>query len=218
MILYGALFSPFVRKVAVACEEKGVAYEIGKSGPMRPDDAFLAASPFKKMPAIRDGDFTLADSSAIIAYLDAKHPSPPLIPAEPQARGRTIWFDEFADTVYGAAGLKIAFNRIVAPQVGLPVDAAAITVGEAELPRSLDYLESVAPAEGWLAGDFSLADISVASILKTMAYCGHGPDAEKYPKTAAWYGRVAARAAWGKVAAMESAFVEKVGFPQPACI
>ena len=92
-----------------------------------------------------------------------------------------------------------------------------VAAGEAEQPRALDYLESVAPAAGWLAGDFSLADISVASILKTMAYCGHGPDAGKYPRTAAWYGRVAARPAWAKVAAQESAVAEKIGFPQPSC-
>ena len=38
-----------------------------------------------KCRRFRDGDFTLADSSAIVHYLEAKHPEPALIPADPQA-------------------------------------------------------------------------------------------------------------------------------------
>ena len=68
------------------------------------------------MPALRDGDFTLSDSSAIIHYLEAKQPEPQLIPSHPQLRGKTIWFEEFADTILVPCGTKIFFNRIVAPR------------------------------------------------------------------------------------------------------
>ena len=68
-------------------------------GPGDPNPDFRAASPFGKMPALADGDYHLADSSAIIHYLEAKHPEPALIPADPKERGRTVWFDEFADTM-----------------------------------------------------------------------------------------------------------------------
>lgn len=212
MKLYGALISPFVRKVAVILEEKGIAWELVLGSPGAPDPEFQQASPFGKIPALRDGDYTLADSSAIAIYLEAKQPAPAVLPAEAGARGKAMWFDEFADTILGPSGLKIMFNRLVGPKLlKLPSDEAIALQGEAELPRILDYLESVVPAQGWLCGDFSLGDISVTSMLKTMSYVGHGPDSARYPKTAAWYGRVAARPSWTAVAAIEAPTAERLG-------
>ena len=211
MKVYGALLSPFVRKVCVAAAEKGMAFELVQTSPGNSDPDFLAASPFGKIPAIRDGDFTLADSTAIIAYMEAKQPSPALLPAEAQARGRAMWFDEFADTIFATSGLKILFNRLVGPRLlKLPYDEAIAVEGEAELPRILEYLESVAPASGWLAGEFTLGDISVASILRSLSYVGHGPNAGKYPKTAAWYDRVTARPDWMAVMEMEAPIAERL--------
>lgn len=212
MKVFGALLSPFVRKVVAAAEEKGMAYELVMASPGSPDPDFVKASPFGKIPAIKDGDFLLADSSAIVAYMDAKQPSPVLLPADPRARGRAVWFDEFADTLYGAAGLKIVFNRLVAPRLlKLPYDEAIALQGEAELPRILTYLESVAPEAGWLAGEFSLADIAVASMLRTMTYVGHGPDPANYPRTAVWYARMGERPAWQAVMAREAALAARLG-------
>ena len=211
MKLYGGLLSPFVRKVAVVLEEKGLDWELVSISPNTPDPDFTEASPFGKIPALCDGDFSLADSSAIAIYLDAKYPSTPMLPAEPTARGKAMWFDEYADTILGASGLKIVFNRLVGPKLfKLPGNEELASQGEAELPRILDYLEGVAPAQGWLDGDFSLGDISVASMLTTMNYAGHGPNAAAYPRTAAWYDRVAARPSWTTVAAMEAPLAERL--------
>ena len=186
-------------------------YELVIGSPNSSNAEFREASPFGKIPAIRDGDFTLSNSTAIVVYLEARQPAPALLPADPQARGRAIWFDEFADTIFGASALKILFNRLVAPRLlNLPYDEEIAKQGEAELPRSLDYLESVAPAEGWLAGDFSLGDISVASMIKTLSYVGLGANAAQYPRTAAWYERVAARPGWQAVAAIEAKQAERM--------
>ena len=87
MILYGSTMSPFVRKVAAYAAEKGIEIELKPTGFADPDPEFRAASPFKKMPALVDGDYRLADSSAIIHYLEAKYPEPELIPADPRERG-----------------------------------------------------------------------------------------------------------------------------------
>ncbi|WP_225205780.1 glutathione S-transferase family protein [Novosphingobium huizhouense] len=212
MKIYGALISPFVRKVAVIATEKGVSWELGRGGPGSGDAEFLAASPLGKIPAIDDDGFTLADSTAIALYLDAKHPEPRLIPDEPQARGKAVFYDEFADTVLGAAGLKILFNRLVGPKL-LKVggDEALALQGEAELPRWTDWFESVAPEDGWLLGEtFTLADISVASLFRTLAYIHHGVDAAARPRTAAWFGRVAARPSWARVAEMEDVMAQRI--------
>ena len=206
MRVYGALLSPFVRKVCLVAEEKGLRYEMVPTGPRNPHPDFVAASPFGKMPAIRDGDFSLADSTAIITYIEAKYPETPMLPADPRMRGRAMWFDEFADTIFAVSGLKILFNRFVGPKFFKVAGNEELALqGEAELPRILTYLEGVAPERGWLVGEgFTLADISVASMFASLSYVGHGANAETYPRTAAWYGRVCARPAWQIIAEREA--------------
>lgn len=212
MKLYGALLSPFVRKVALIAAEKGLACELVIVSPGNADPEFLAASPFGKIPAIRDGDYSLSDSSAIAHYLETRSPSPALLPADAEARGRAVWFDEFADTVLAGSGLKILFNRLVGPKLlKRPYDEAVALQGEAELPPIVAYLESVAPESGWLAGQFSIGDLAVASVLRSLTYVGHGPDAAARPLTAAWFERVRARPAWQQIEAKEAPFAERLG-------
>jgi glutathione S-transferase len=207
MLIYGAMLSPFVRKVCLAAAEKGISYEMKSAAPGSADPDFVAASPFGKIPAMKDGEFTLSDSSAIVAYMEAKHPAPALLPGEAQARGKAVWFDEYADTILAASGLKVLFNRLVGPKfLKIPGDEAVAAQGEAELPRLYAYLESVAPRDGWLVGDsFTLADIAVASMLRTLEYVAVDPSPASCPAIAAWYGRVRARPAWQEVAAQEDA-------------
>lgn len=206
MKVFGFPLSPFVRKVHLVAAEKGIAVEPVAANPMAPSPEFAAASPFRKIPALQDGDFTLADSTAIATYLDALQPDPPLTPGDARARGKAVWFEEYADTILTAAGGKVVFNRFVAPKVlNMPGDEEAAAQGEKDLAPVLDYLESVAPAEGWLAGsEFSIGDIAVASTLRTLAYVMPSPDVAKHPRTAAWYARVCARPAWQKVAEGEA--------------
>src|SRR5947209_5823000 len=167
MILYGSSMSPYARKVLAYCGEKGIEIELQPTGFPNPSPEYLEASPFRKMPAFRDGDFTLADSSAIIHYLEAKFPEPALIPTDPELRGKTIWYEEFADTIACAAVGKIFFNRIVAPRfMGREGDLEAAAACERDdLPPMLDYLERIVPeGEGYLVGgSLTLADIAVAS-------------------------------------------------------
>jgi glutathione S-transferase len=207
MQVFGGLASPYVRKVCLVLEEKGLPYDLIPTNPQSDDPVFRDASPFGKMPAFADQDYRLADSSAIVTYIDAKHPEPPMLPAEPRARGKAVWFDEFTDTIFAASGLKILFNRFVAPKfLKIPGNEEQALQGEAELPRSLDYIESITPGSGWLLGDaFTLADISVASMFRSLAYVGLEPNAQTHPKTAAWYDRVRARPAWRKIAELEGA-------------
>jgi glutathione S-transferase len=192
MILYGAPVSPYVRKCLAFAASKGLAPELVPVGLGDPNPDFLACSPFKKMPGFADGDFRISDSSAIVAYLDAKHPQPELIPADPESRARTIWFDEFADTIATAAAGKIFFNRIVSPKfLGQPGDEEAAKQGEAEMVPIYDYLEGVIPASGHLVADrLTLADIAVASPFVNAAHCGVAPDMATYPKLVAFLANI----------------------------
>jgi glutathione S-transferase len=188
MILYGTPVSPFVRKILSYMAERGMEAELVPVGMGDPNPDYAAVSPFKKMPAIKDGDFGISDSSAILTYLEAKYPQSGLVPDSAEGKARVAWYDEFADTMLVAAGGKIFFNRVVAPKfMKMEGNEAAAKEGEAELPKLYAYLESVMDGSGYLVGGtFSIADISVATALGNLMPLGHGPDAATYPKTAAW--------------------------------
>jgi glutathione S-transferase len=213
MILYGSSLSPYVRKVLAFAGEKGIELELEPAGLQNPSPEYLEASPFRKMPALRDGDYTLADSSAIIHYLEAKQPEPVLIPADPKLRGKTIWYEEFADTILVSCGAKIFFNRIVAPRfLGRRGDEEAASQAELnDLPPILDYLEKVVPGgEGYLVGEgVTLADIAVAGPFANFRHTNTKLDAERYPRTLAYVERILARPSFAQWVQRETEFLAK---------
>jgi glutathione S-transferase len=208
MKIYGFPVSPFVRKVLVAALEKGLDAQVVPSNPMQPDEEFLACSPYRKIPAIEDDGFRLADSTAIAVYLDARYPEPALLPADPQARGTAVWFDEVADTVLMGAGGPMMFNRFLKAKIlGEESDVAAAAASEEALTGRLGYLEDTLGEDGWLDGEFSLGDIAVASVFKAFGYADWQLDAAAWPKIAAWYSRVCERPAGQQAAQVENAIM-----------
>ena len=214
MIVYGSSLSPYARKALAFAAEKGIAIDNVPVNPREPMPEFLEASPFGKMPALRDGDFTISDSSAIVHYLEAKHPEPALIPAEPEARARTIWFEEFADTMLVPATAKIFLNRFLRPRLfGQEGDLAAAEEAETqELPPLFDYLEKqLAHADHLVGNRLTLADVAVASPVATLAAIGRGVDAARHPRTAAFCARIFARESFAKLMNEEAQMVASMG-------
>ncbi|HWH22141.1 MAG TPA: glutathione S-transferase family protein [Allosphingosinicella sp.] len=212
MIVYGSSMSPFVRKVLAFGAEKGIALELKPLGLGSDDPDFVEASPFKKIPGFRDGDFAISDSSAIIAYLDAVQPEPILIPTEPKARARTIWYDEFADTILCACGTKMFFNRIVAPRfLGREGDLETADRAEREeLPALLDYLERVIPDSMFLVEDrLTLADIAVASPFVNFRHLGLDIGADRRPRLAEYVKGILERPSFKSYADREAAFLAR---------
>jgi glutathione S-transferase len=215
MILYGSSLSPYVRKVLAFAGEKGIELELQPTGsaPGQPGAEFLEASPMRKMPALRDGDYTLADSSAIIHYLEAKQPEPALIPADPKLRGKAVWYEEFADTVLISCGAKMFFNRIVLPKfMGRPGDEEAASAAERdELPPLLDYLERVVPdAGGSLVGDrITLADIAIASPFANLEHLRLARDASRHGRVHAYVDSILSRPSFAPWIERETAMLTK---------
>jgi glutathione S-transferase len=212
MIVYGSSLSPFVRKVVAFAAEKGIELEVVPVAPGSQDPQFREASPFGKMPGFRDGDFAISDSSAIVAYLDAIKPEPNLIPTEARARARTIWFDEYSDTILFACGGKMFFNRIVGPRfLGVPGDEEIASKAECEeLPPLLDYLEGAIPESGWLVEDrLTLADISVASPFANLKHLNVAIDPGRHPKVLAFVERMLARPSFAPMIEQETRFLER---------
>ena len=219
MIIYGSNLSPFVRKVLAYAAEKGLTLDLVAAGLGRGGPDFKEASPFGKMPGFRDPgadggkDFCISDSTAIIAYLEAKFPEPELIPTDPIGRARTVWFEEFADTILFAMGSKIFFNRFVGPKVlkvGGDESIAAAAVAH-ELPPMLDYLEGVVPPSGFLVGDrLTVADIAVASPFVNLAHVAVVIDPTRWPKTAAYLAGMHARPSFTTLITAEQSIVAQL--------
>jgi glutathione S-transferase len=193
MKLYGAPVSPFVRKVLVYADVKGVAIELIPTGLNDPNPDFLATSPFRKIPGFSDGDFQISDSTAIITYIEAKHPAPPLLGETPAEKAQVMWYDEFADTIFTPAAGPAFFQRVVAPKF-MQQDCDHAVADNAEfvaVPPVLDYLERVIPASGFLVGGrLTLADIAVACPFVNMSHAGIKVDAAKYPKITKWVSEI----------------------------
>src|SRR5215813_5348831 len=109
----GSYVSPYVRKVLVVLDLKGIAYEIDPIVPFMGDDRFSQLSPLRRIPVLVDDRVTLTDSTVICEYLDERHPQPPLFPADVAQRARARWLEEFADTRMGEVLIWRLFNQVV---------------------------------------------------------------------------------------------------------
>jgi maleylacetoacetate isomerase len=91
MRLYSFFRSSAAYRVRIALNVKGIAYEtisVNLPGAEHLAAEFRALNPQATIPTLDDDGTVLWQSLAIIEYLDARFPSPRLIPAEPVARAR----------------------------------------------------------------------------------------------------------------------------------
>ncbi len=195
--VYGINASPFVRKVRVALAEKGVPYELDPVIPVNVSDEFKQMSPLGKIPAYRDGDRTLSDSSVICAFIERQHPTPSLYPSDAYDYARALWFEEYSDSaLVGVIGPKIFFQKVVGPAFfGRTADDTIIQKAvDEELPPMLSYLESQLSGDGMIAGSqLSIGDIGIASQFVNLRHAGYGIDAVRWPKLAGYVTRIHAR-------------------------
>jgi glutathione S-transferase len=210
VLVIGSYLSPYVRKVLACLEVKGMAYEVDHIVPFFGDDRFSRLSPLRRIPVLVDGDLVLSDSSVICQYLEDRQPEPPLFPHDIADRARARWLEEYADTRMGDVFIWRYFNQIaIRPSVwGEKGDRAMVdrTLRE-EIPAVLDYLEGEAPAEGFRFGALSVADIAIAAFFRTAGFVRFQIDAARWPKTAAWIGRVLASPALVRLAKIEDAIL-----------
>ncbi|MBY0400798.1 glutathione S-transferase family protein [Myxococcota bacterium] len=211
MIVYGVKFSPFVLKVLVALEEKGLAYSIEPPAP--------ALHPLGKMPVLRDGDAVVQDSSVICGYLERKFPSPPLYPEDPVDLARALFLEEYGDAGMAEGWGEVVFERIVKPQMlGQPTDEARLAVlqqavrerwagsprsaGGHPIPAIFDHLESQIPENrDTLLPQFGIADVAVGAHFGWLEAGGLEIDAKRWPRVARYAAAIRRRPSFGRLLA-----------------
>jgi glutathione S-transferase len=198
--------SPFSWRVLLALEVKAVPYqskllELSKRQHQSPE--FLALNPRGKIPLLRDGELVVSESLAIIAYLDRKFPDPPLFGRTPAEAAR-VWQAALECAYY----LDGPVDRFILPLYfgtsAEPAKQAEIRAAMPAITAELDRLESNLRARPHVALEtLSAADLVVYPMVRSLlraaekpaaAAFDHGftPLAERYPRIAAWMGRIEA--------------------------
>lgn len=200
--IIGGPVSPYVRKVLAMCEMKGVPYRLDPIVPFLGDDTFSDISPLRRIPVFIDDQVSLCDSTVICEYLEERYPAPRLLPADPAKRAQVRWLEEFADTRIGDVFIwRMFYETVVLPfifQRPRDKDKIARTVTD-EVPMVMDYLETLAPGDGFSAVDVSIGDIAVAVFFSNLAWARVAPDKSRWPRTCAWVERTQTTPALAKV-------------------
>ena len=196
LILYGAILSPFVRKIRIQLAEQNIEHELVNQTPFMQPDWYYEISPLGRIPAIKDGDLSLADSSVIAQYLQETRDGIRLYGNTPAEAARVRWLEKYADyELAGPATFKTFFNRVVHRLMGKACDEEAVQQAvKQDLPPLLDYLETQLGNQHYFLGDqFSMADIAVCSQLINLAHAGELIDEETWPALSSLLSRVTSR-------------------------
>lgn len=202
--------SPFAWRALLGLTAKGLEYEsrlLQASEGEHKAPWFLEMNPRGKVPVLKDGATVVYESLAILAYLDAKHPEPPLLgrTAEDTAR---IW----RVTSEAASYLRPAVSDLLSPMMSgeLEKKAAEVKEGAKQVHAELGRLEEALGASPFIAGaEISAADVTAFPEFQfiirassrheaAMRDLGFSPDLERYPRLVEWTKRIEALPGYDK--------------------
>jgi glutathione S-transferase len=158
--LYEIPFSTNVERVALAAAFKGLELEHVVVDPA--DRGLIEAVSSQRLVPVLDHDGEIvADSTAILRYLEERFPEPPLFPRETARRAEVDVFLDWFNRVW-----KRPPNAIDAELGKAAPDAEAIGRDAAELRASLDLFEELLAGRDFLLGGFGAADCAAFPFLK----------------------------------------------------
>jgi len=198
-------------RVLLALEIKGQTYNetpIQASQTVFKSPEFLALNPRGKVPVIRDGGYVLAESLAIMAYIERKYPEPPLFGRSAEETG-LIWRAILDFDLYVSSGWV---DRIIVPIFTGQTKDRADDIRQAvrDSHFELGKLEAAVGETGWVAGrNLSAADIAVFPLLEALLRAVGKNDAKalgldlmpfepRYPALAAWWRKIKAMPAYDR--------------------
>ena len=166
LVLCGSSISNYYNKVKLALLEKGVDFKEEYVGTGGSDEAVLGASPLAKIPFLRTDRGPLCESQAILEYIEAAWPEPPLLPRDPFAAAKVrelaIYVDLHLELVARDLYPKAFFG-------GSLSDANAARI-RTRLERNISAFRRLARFAPYVAGDsFTQADCSAWNSLPVVS-------------------------------------------------
>lgn len=215
MKIYGVPISVHTRKVILAAKLKAIAYEVVPIVPVIPDELprdWRSTSPTGLIPAIDDNGYILADSTAIVLYLEKRLPTPALLPKNDRDYGTALFLDSWAGGVFRQIIHPIFHNQVVKPNLRKqPCDADAIKAALQEAERAFTYLEGSSRGGFLIGGALSIADLAVVSNLLMFHYLGHRLTQERFPRVHQYFREHLASPLWQTTLEEEKPFAERMG-------
>ncbi|MCC5651616.1 glutathione S-transferase family protein [Nostoc sp. XA013] len=194
LTLYHSPISPNSRRVWITLLEKGLDFELVEikldGEQFKPE--FLAISPFHHIPALVDDGFSVVESLAILDYLEAKYPTPAMLPkdAKDLAIARMVQLVTVNE-------LLPAATTIFLPQfLGLPGgDPEKIEKEKDKIATVVKFFENLLDDRLYFAShNLTLAEVVAGTVVTLLPSIGIS--LSEYPKLNAWNERLAARATW----------------------
>jgi glutathione S-transferase len=160
-IVYGFPRSTFVNVVRLVLTHKEVPYKFHDLEPEMGGPSHLALHPFNRVPILRHGDFTVYETSAIVAYVDETFPRLPLQPGSIPDRARMDqWISAVNSYYYPYMIYHVSHERNVFPEQGIPSDEKVVAHALPKIEVGLQVLEhELGHGKDYLLGsELTLAD------------------------------------------------------------
>ena len=153
-----------LHELSLPYETENIAPRNGETHTAR----FSGLNPRRKIPVLQDGDFTIAESPAIVCYLAEvySHASTRLVPAGPRARARWLEWSFFISMELDATTLYVVRRHRGLPQI-YGEAPAAVEAAKSYFVKQLGHVDQTLRAGGpFLMGDeFTGADILLTTCL-----------------------------------------------------
>jgi glutathione S-transferase len=183
--------STFARRVRIALIEKGieaelVAVDMAKGAHRAPP--YLALNPYGRVPTLEDDGLVLYESTAILEYLEATHPAPPLVPADVRGRALVSMHVKLCDLQLSRQTGTIIFPKRFLPKERW--DESAMAQAKKEIEKHLGILEAQLQGKQYLVGDrYSLVEVCYTPFVEFFPLMEITPPAA----VAAWSARMLER-------------------------
>ena len=153
--LCGFSISNYYNKVKMVLLEKGVPFTEERVKTGSKDEAVLACSPLAKIPFIRTEHGAMCESQAIVDYIEATHPQPPLVPADPWEAAKVRELITYIDMHVELVARELYAQAFF----GGEKDEATATRVRKKLEKNIAAFKRLAKFSPYIAGDiFTMAD------------------------------------------------------------
>jgi glutathione S-transferase len=165
--LISATPSPYARKVRIALAEKGIPFELVTEVPWNSTTQTPAYNPLEKLPVLVLSDGRgIYESRYILEWLEAKHPEPPLLPADTDGILAARRVEVIGDGICDACVLLFWERHRPEEQQSAPWMARQRRKVDGGLRALAALAEERNGGRDWLVGDrFGLADVVAGTVV-----------------------------------------------------